>query len=252
MLFFLLACTHDISSVTEILDAAAPMAWAGTLAWASHSGEESPCVLEETLGVLQLDPGCPQALSGAVSKDVVVTVAGVEDDALVFGVVFGELESGQLPRLQEAGSATVLQTDEGLAVAWIDEDLSVSTEAAEISQGTWTVLIDVAGTPGDPSDDTLNIQGTRQWVAATTGGDSVAVQTVLALVRTDPSCRRNPISGGAVIEAASASSQPEAGAGVDMGTVAFVDSCDGNALFTGAGSSGFAAGAPVNVERAPE
>lgn len=238
----------DIGSVNVILAAASPIAWAATLAYGVTSGEAVPCVSEAAPPVysFEVDPvACPLALGDAPAGEAVVTVADYSTGSLSFAAAFGDLSlDGSDPVLVDVAVATVAQDTDGLLVAWVDGDLSVATEDVEVEQGTWAVTVGLADTPADPADDTLEIVGSRQWVAA---GDSTAsvVQTALALVTTTPSCRRNPISGGAVIEAANGD---PGRAGVDLGSVTFHDDCDGNASFTGAGTAGFAAGAEVALD----
>lgn len=249
----------DIGSVESILGAVSPITFAATLAWASQQGEEVPCVVEglacdtpPCAAPLVAEVGgaaCPLSLGPAPGGQVLITLAAWSQDTLTFAATFGDLElGGRPPRIEEVGAATVTTLGDGrLVVAWADMDVRADLGGAEVEEGAWTVFVDLGGTPGDPSDDTLEIEGARQWVAASDRSAGV-VQTAMALVAVEPSCRLEPTWGAAVIQALEGA--PEK-AGVDLGTVTFDDTCDGLVSFTGGGSGGFAAGKeiPLDLDR---
>ncbi len=246
-LLLLAACAPpDIGSVDALIRAASPIAWAGTLAWAAAGGVEGPCIRAEAPGVWTLAPGigCSPALGAVPSGEALVTALEVSPDALLFAAVFDDLAvDARPPVLEEVGAATVTPRTGGLLVAWADTDITVDGAAAEVVQGAWVVAVDTGATPSDLGDDAWTLQGARQWVA---GGPAVTavIESGLALAVTTPSCRLNPISGTAGIEAVRGSATD---VGVDVGTVHFHEACDGRATFVGAGSSGLSAGEEVDL-----
>ena len=92
------------------------------------------------------------------------------------------------------------------------------------AQSSWTVEVDGAATPEDPSDDIFTISGVDQGVSTQVSQISASGVVI------DPSCRKNPIAGTATVQKVS-------GFSIVNATVRFHQACDGKADVNGAAVS---------------
>jgi len=115
---------------------------------------------------------------------------------------------------------TVQRSGDTVTATFTGQNVQVRGAVALAAQSNWTVVVNTAGTPDDPSDDTYTINGTQQ----SAGGTSVAQLNVSDAVLS-PSCRRNPTSGRATIQQVSATR-------IRQEAIEFQSTCDGTAQLT--------------------
>lgn len=266
-----MACTPppDARTIEHAIATAVPMAWVGTHAIDAYDGVPSPCVEWETecltapcVGAFELvpDEACPLPIAGQLDGAVTVTVAGGDEDgSALFGAYFGDLTSdGADLWLESADGALATRNAQDLSdevtdivVSFTDLEVEVPDGGVDLIEAAWVVYVDEAGTPGEPADDTLQLQGASQWVQAHEDTAS-AKQTVLTDVTFTPDCRRNPTGGGGGIANSGAENATESGSPVtyDLVTVLFHEACDGQAEILAAGTGGSQGGSfTLSLER---
>ena len=175
-----------------------------------------PC---DGVAAVTLGDACPLPLGGVGSGQVAVSGSWAATDMATLGMSFGVGVSDGNVSLSEAigikvsGATTGHQT-----VAYVGQDVSVTSGTTLAGQSSWTVDVDDKGTPGDPSDDGYTIDGAQQGAGAGSGAN--VKQVTLTSVVLDPSCRKNPVSGMGLIQAVGSSTLEEV-------EISFHAACDG-------------------------
>lgn len=226
----------DVTPVTSVLDASVALGLAGSIAMTSIAGEgpgcatmtpectAAPCAARVEVTISE---SCPLALGASSGGSVVLdgewtdanngvftpdltSLVGIEDGAV-------QLNLGAVVVTRDVGDITVVFAEES-----VDGEEGGSAGAEQ--QG-WVVTVHLGDTPADPADDALEVSGAGQTAAAGAGNDdaSAAVrQLALALTKTDPGCRLNPVEGNATVSDAG----EESGAQTSL---LFHADCDGAA-----------------------
>ncbi|HEX2574025.1 MAG TPA: hypothetical protein VH877_31035 [Polyangia bacterium] len=189
-----------------------------TCAAASPACTSFPCTTTVTV---TLGSGCPVPLGGDGTGTV--TVSGTWQSADQ-ATVTSEYTSARVGTrnlvVAQTRNYTVQRSGDTVTATYTGQNVQVRGAVALAAQSNWTVVVNTAGTPDDPSDDTYTINGTQQ----SAGGTSVAQLNVSSAVLS-PSCRRNPTSGSATIQQVSATR-------IRQETVQFQSTCDGTAQLT--------------------
>jgi hypothetical protein len=180
-----------------------------------------PCdgVASVTLGT-----ACPLPLGGVGNGEVGISGSWAATDMATLAMMFGVGVSDGKVSLSEAIGVKVTTSMGHQTVAYAGQDVTVSQGAA-LGQSSWTVDVDDKSTPADPSDDVYTLAGAQQGVAA--GSGATVAQVTLTTVVLDPSCRKNPISGMAVMQKVGSST-------LDEVFVTFHAACDGKVDVKGA------------------
>lgn len=203
----------DVTPVTSVLDASVALGLAGSMAMTSIAGEGPGCVTMTPACAaapcaarveVAISESCPLALGASAGGSVILdgewtdanngaftpdltSLVGIEDGAV-------QLNLGAVVVTRDVGDVTVVFAEEGVEAG---EGGSGGAE-----QQGWVVTAHLGATPADPADDALEVSGGGQTAAADAGDDdaSAAVrQLALALTKTDPACRLNPVEGGATV-----------------------------------------------------
>lgn len=203
----------DLTPVTAVLDASAALGLGGAAAMTAIAGEgpscvsltpactAAPCAARVEVAVSE---ECPLALGPAASGTVVLdgewssldTATFVPDlSSLDLGVESGRVSLG-------LGLVVVDRAGDEVEVVFSEQGVAAGTEdggsTAGVEQAAYTVRVALGGTPGDPTDDVLDISGGNQDIDAGGGEDAEASVDQLAIttVVTAPDCRLNPVEGG--------------------------------------------------------
>jgi hypothetical protein len=165
---------------------------------------------------LSLGSGCPEPLGGVGTGTVAVsgswTAADTATLMLAFSIGVGD---GAIALSQAIGVKVNPGAMGHVTVAYVGQNVMVSSGATLAAQSSWTVDVDEKMTPGDPSDDSYTINGAQQGA-----GTSGTAQVTLTTVVLDPSCRKNPTSGMAVLQLVGTGS-------IEQDTINFHSACDG-------------------------
>src|SRR5262249_32299257 len=168
----LLGCKQPDSHVIvhpleSTLGAAVPAAFTATVAMSALGGRSSPCatVIPQPNGYrvdISLGPGCPSAFGNDTNGTIVVT--GVWTPQLAtFLADFTAANQGLL--VEKIGSMTVVPQQSRLIIAYLQQDVSFTSDAqttmAGLEQTAWVVDVDTLGT-ADPSDDVITVSGGEQ------------------------------------------------------------------------------------------
>lgn len=200
---------HSASMTSAAMDA--PVA---CVAISQPCSTTFPC---NGVGAVTLGGACPLPLGGVGSGQVAVSGSWSATDTATLGMMFGIGVSDGSVSLSEAIGVKVSTSMGHQTVAYVGQNVTVAQGAA-LGQSSWTVDVDGKMTPADPSDDVYTINGGSQAAAA--GGGATVAQVTLSGVALDPSCRKNPVAGMAVIQAVGSSTLQE-----DL--VTFHPACDG-------------------------
>lgn len=227
----------DVTPVTSVLDASVALGLAGSIAMTAIAGEgpgcatltpectAAPCAARVEVAVSE---ACPLAVGASSGGTVILdgswadentgtftpdltSMVGVEDGAV-------QLNLGAVVLTRDEDEVTVVFAEQG-----VEADEGGDADA-DVDQQGWLVTVHLGGTPADPSDDALDLSGAGQSAAASSGSeDSAAVrQLAIALTVTDPSCRRNPVSGSATVSDVGDANGEET-------SLLFHEECDGEA-----------------------
>ena len=216
----------DLSGVEVALVAASSIGHSASMTGAAMSAPvacvtiSQPCSAAfpcNGTGSVTLGTACPLPLGGVGNGEVAVSGSWAASDMATLGMMFGIGVSDGNVSLSEAIGVKVTTSMGHQTVAYTGQNVSVSQGAA-LGQSSWTVDVDSKMTPADPADDVYTINGGSQNVAA--GGGAQVAQVTLSGTVLDPSCRKNPIAGMAVIQAVGSSTLQE-----DI--VNFHAACDG-------------------------
>lgn len=243
----------DVTPVTGVLRASAQLALAGSAAMTSIRGEGPPCVSMEPACTaapcaarvtVELGDACPLAL-GEGEGAVILDGSWADEDTGTFTPDLGAVIAADDDGVSLGIGAIVLtRTDDRVRVTFATQGAAVeegeegdAEREPSATQDAYTVEVDLAGTPSDPSDDALELSGGGQSVDG-----SAITQVALVTTRTDPACRRNPVEGTATFG--------EVGdEGVANTTLSFHASCDGEAeVLTSTSSPGsIGSGVPLGL-----
>jgi len=234
--FLVLACAACIDTGGDSVDAgpaenvigtAAPLAHAGTLAMAILAGSPTscaevvagcstpPCAIEVGVSV---GDGChlPIGADAATGRVPVTGTLSTPDNGNLIAV-FHDVDVDGDRVIFRRGAFTVTRNGPILNMAYGNQGLELTEPTVSVDQAGWTVAVDTGTTPGDTTDDRMEISGAQQLVV----GANVT-QVALAKVVLDADCTLNPIAGTATIEKVGESS----GA---VTTLRFHSACDGTA-----------------------
>jgi hypothetical protein len=219
----------DLQSLEVAMGAAAAIGQSAVLANGAVNGTVTcatvnpactsfPC---ETTVTVALGSGCPVPLGGEGSGTV--TVSGTwqsADQATVTSEFAGARVGARNLVVAQTRNFTVQRSGDNVTASYTGQNVQVRGAVALAAQSSWTVVVNTAGTPDDPADDTYTINGVQQ----SAGGTSVSQLNVRSAVL-NPTCRRNPVSGEATIQQVS-------GVRVRQEQVEFQSTCDGTAQLT--------------------
>lgn len=225
----------DVTPVTTVLDASVALALAGSIAMTAVAGEGPDCVTitpacagAPCVGRVEVAVGetCPLALGTAAGGTVILdgqwtdanTGTFTPDLTSMIGVRDGAVSL-------TLGAAVVTRDDDDVTVAFGSQEVAAGGDGdAGVNQEGWVVTVHLQGTPADPADDVVEMSGAGQSTAAASGEqDEAAVrQLVLALTKTDPACRTNPVEGNATVSEAGNTDGEET-------SLLFHTDCDGGA-----------------------
>lgn len=219
----------DLQSLEVAMGAAAAIGQSAVLANGAVNGTVTcaavnpactsfPCTTTVTV---TLGSGCPVPLGGEGSGTV--TVSGTwqsADQATVTSEFAGARVGTRNLVVAQTRSYSVERSGDTVTASYTGQDVQVRGAVALAAQSNWTVVVNTAGTPDEPADDTYTINGTQQ----SAGGTSVAQLNVRNAVL-DPTCRRNPVSGSATIQQVSVTR-------IRQEAVDFQSTCDGTAQLT--------------------
>jgi hypothetical protein len=218
----------DVAPVQERLKAASTLALGGTAAMTAIAGEGPSCVsmTPACAGApcaarveVTVNDECPLPL-GQGDGTIVLDGEWSDADTATFTPDLTDLRIGVDGGDVSLGLGVIVLTRDGdeVSVTFGEQGVDVTEEdAVDVEQAGFTVEVSLAGTPADPTDDTLDITGGNQAVS---GAD--VTQLALAGVITDPACRANPVDGTVTI----------LGAGEDevlSTSLQFHEACDGEA-----------------------
>lgn len=231
---FLLGCASapDPELLEVGLATAASVGRVTTLALAAAEGIETGCgdVAEPCAGYpcervveIVLDEDCPLPLMGAATGTIAVEAElhDAERATLDFSVV--DVSFGT--RAPIAVSASDLEArrfdGETLYIDFSSSDTRVLDESlVGVDSARWELTVQLAGTPGDVTDDTIVVDGSFENI------ETANIQTVTVDgARLDPSCLANPIAGSAALDSSALLRSND-------WDVAFHEECDGRADFT--------------------
>lgn len=174
-----------------------------------------PCTGEVSIA---LGSGCPLPLGGVASGTVTVSASFSDADSAVMTTQFVDASAaGGNVMVTTATTLTMRRSGDIIDLTYVGQNVEVQGNTTLAAQSTWTIEIQTSGTPDDPSDDILTIDGIQQSVA----GNDTSQLTVSSAVL-DPACRLNPISGSAII-------QEVGGLSVSQQFIEFHAACDGTA-----------------------
>ena len=182
-----------------------------------------PCSGEVSVA---LGAGCPLPLGGEASGTVDVMGSWHSADSASLSNTFVGASAGtKTVAVVNATNLTVSQAAGSVSVRYTWQNVNVKSGASTLgAQSSWTVDVDLNGTPGDPSDDSYTISGTDQGVSG-----SVSQLSATGVV-VQPACRLNPVAGSATIQKVSTFD-------IEQSTVNFHAACDGKADVTDSGSA---------------
>src|SRR5215470_1186768 len=208
----LLGCKQPDSHVIvhpleSTLGAAVPAAFSATVAMSALGGHVSPCasVIPQANASrvdIHLGPGCPSPFGNQTDGTIVVT--GVWTPQLAtFLADFTAANQGLL--VEKIGTMTVVPQQSRLIIAYLQQDVSFSSDAqttiAGLDQIAWVVDVDTLGT-ADPSDDVITVSGGDQSLLAASGALIAANVTQVAVGAAvfHSGCRKNPNEGIAAVQ----------------------------------------------------
>ena len=227
----------SVRPIERALGVTVPVGYAATLAMSAMEGHATECVDFSVGNVVNItvDEDCPLPIGE--SPEGIITVTGVmtSEDTGMFAAVFSDVSDGNRQLMLKSVNAFLVtrfsmdrdapeDEDQNLKVIFYDVDVELTTQV-DVAQSMWLVDVDTGGTPGDPSDDMMVINGIRQGAYAG-GGQGGVNQSLLAQATMHADCRRNPISGFGMIE--SGDSSRLADNGITM--LGFTPECNGDAL----------------------
>ena len=110
-----------------------------------------------------LGAGCPLPLGGESSGTVDVMGSWQAADSASLSNTFVDASAGtHTVAVVNATNLTVSQSTDSVSVRYTWQDVNVKSGATTLAaQSSWTVNANLAGTPGDPSDDSFTIDGAR-------------------------------------------------------------------------------------------
>ena len=218
----------DPSPAENVIGTAAPLAHGGTLAMAILAGSPTscaevvagcstpPCAIEVGVSV---GDGChlPIGADAATGRVPVTGTLSTPDNGSLIAV-FHDIDVDGDRVIFRRGAFTVTRNGSILNMAYGDQGLELTEPTVSVAQAGWTVRVDTGTTPGNTSDDRMEISGGQQVVVG-----SNVTQVALAGVVISADCKLNPTAGSArLIEKVSDSS----GA---VTTLQFHRACDGTA-----------------------
>jgi hypothetical protein len=162
--------------------------------------------------------GCPLPLGGEASGTVEVSGSWQTQGSATLSDTFVGVQAGNRSTVVvNASNLTVTRSMNDVSARYTWQNVNVQSGVSTLSgQSSWTVDVDFANTPDDPSDDIYHVTGADQGVST-----QVAQISANEIV-VDPSCRKNPISGSATIQKVSTTS-------IIQSRVSFHSACDGKA-----------------------
>jgi hypothetical protein len=217
----------DPSPAENVIGTAAPLAHAGTLAMAILAGSPTscaevvagcstpPCAIEVGVSVGE---GChlPIGADAATGRVPVTGTLSTPDNGSLIAV-FHDIDVDGDRVIFRRGAFTVTRNGRILNMAYGNQGLELTEPTVSVDQAGWTVAVDTGTTPGDTTDDRMEISGAQQLV----NGANIT-QVALAGVVIDADCTLNPTAGTATMEKVGDSS----GA---VTTLRFHAACDGRA-----------------------
>lgn len=227
----------DVTPVTAVLDASVALGLAGSIAMTAIAGEgpdcvtltpectAAPCAARVEVAVSE---ACPLALGASGGGTVILDGSWADENTGTFTPDLTSMVGIEDGAVQLTLGAVVLTRDEDdVTVVFAEQGVEADDSGdadADVDQQGWLVTAHLGGTPGDPTDDILELSGAGQSAAARSGSeDSAAVrQLAIALTRTDPTCRQNPVSGSATVSDVGDASGEET-------SLLFHEECDGEA-----------------------
>jgi hypothetical protein len=229
-----IACSPNSSDIRPLqsgIAAAVSLGQTSTLAMEAIANGVAVCTSVKTAcanypcnGAVTISFGgsCPLPLGGEASGSVDVSGSWQSQDSARLTDTFTSVKVGNRSSVMvNASNLTVTRSTNSTSVRYTWQDVQVQSGVSTLSgQSSWTVDVDQAMTPGDPSDDIYTITGTDQGVS------SQVSQISASNVVVKPSCRKNPVGGSATIQKVSTVS-------IVQSTVRFHDACDGQAEVDG-------------------
>ena len=207
--------------IEQSIGTAVPIAYAATLAMAAFQGEDVPCVTLGSLctnppcgglALLEVSERCPFPIASEAKGTIAVTGSRITEDTGVFSATFGDIDVGGKRLVFKTVELFVVTefsedlftehpgVEEGFKVVYLDVDVVANDDMASLEESGWVIDVATRGTPGDPSDDLMLINGVRQWAGV--GSDPTgAAQTGLTMVVMDARCPLNPVSGYGLMQA---------------------------------------------------
>lgn len=217
----------DASPAENVIGTAAPLAHAGTLAMAILAGSPTSCA-EVVVGCstppCQIDvgvsvgDGChlPIGADAATGRVPVTGTMSTPDNANLIAV-FQDIDVSGSDVIFRRGAFVVSRSGPILNMTYGNQGLELTEPTVSVDQAGWTVKVDTGTTPGDTSDDSMEISGAQQYIV-----DANVTQVALTGVVISADCQLNPTAGSAVIEQAGDSSG-------QVTTLRFHATCDGTA-----------------------
>jgi len=217
----------DASPAENVIGTAVPLAHAGTLAMAILAGSPTPCA-EVVAGCstppcavevgVRVGDGChlPIGADAATGRVPVTGTFSTPDDANLIAV-FHDVDVDGSRVIFRRGAFTVTRNGDLLNMAYGNQGLELTEPTVSVEQAGWAVAVDTASTPGDTTDDRMELSGAQQLIV----GANVT-QVALAGVVISPDCKLNPTAGTATIEKVGDSSG-------EITTLRFHAACDGEA-----------------------
>lgn len=217
----------DASPAENVIGTAAPLAHAGTLAMAILAGSPTSCA-EVVVGCstppcqvdvgVSVGDGChlPIGADAATGRVPVTGTMSTPDNANLIAV-FHDIDVSGSNVIFRRGAFTVSRSGRILNMAYGNQGLELTEPTVSVDQAGWTVKVNTGTTPGDTTDDTMEVSGTQQHIV-----DANVTQVALTGVVISADCQLNPTAGSAVIQEAGNSSG-------QVTTLRFHAACDGYA-----------------------
>jgi hypothetical protein len=222
----------DVKPVERALAVAVPVAYVATLANAAFAGQPAKCTsVLGPIANIEVSDACPLPMVDGAQGNITVTSIG-SSAAAIYAAVFTSVDIGaRTLQVKSVDAITAVTRDTMLEFTYFNQDVKLTNpDGAEVMQSSWILMVDPRGTPGDPSDDAVTIDGARQVV-----DNGHTTQTALTNVKMD-GCRQNPVAGQGTIETADGGN---ALGSTGVTTVSFHPACDGRAKVELSVSSSF-------------
>ena len=162
--------------------------------------------------------GChlPIGADAATGRVPVTGTMSTPDNANLIAV-FHDVDVNGDQVIFRRGAFTVSRNGRLLSMAYGNQGLELTEPTVSVDQAGWTVTVDTGTTPGDTTDDRMEISGAQQTVI-----DANVTQVAISGVVITADCPLNPVAGTAVIEEVGDSSG-------QVTTLRFHSACDGTA-----------------------